>query len=76
MPVDGLKGLPVSLRVRMVRIGATTFEYEEYPKKGDKTGTMKIFRNGGLADEFRPGDRYDEDAFAQGRSLPGGRSLS
>lgn len=44
MPVDGLKGLSVSLRVKKVKIGATTFEYEEYPQKGDKTGTMKIFR--------------------------------
>ncbi len=44
MPVDGLKTIPVALRVRRVKIGTTTFEYEEFPKKGDKTGTMKIFR--------------------------------
>jgi hypothetical protein len=44
MPVDGLKSMPVALRVKKVKIGATTFEYEEFPKKGDKTGTMKIFR--------------------------------
>jgi hypothetical protein len=44
MPVDGLKSMPVALRVKKVKIGATSFEYEEFPKKGDKTGTMKIFR--------------------------------
>jgi hypothetical protein len=44
MPVEGLKSIPVTLRVGKVKIGTTTFEYEEFPKKGDKTGTMKIFR--------------------------------
>lgn len=44
LPVEALKALPVSLRVRQVNIGTTTFAYEEFPGKGDKTGTMKIYR--------------------------------
>jgi hypothetical protein len=44
MPVKFLKGLPVSIRVQLVKIGATSFAYEEFPKKGEKTGTLKIVR--------------------------------
>ncbi|HXO76598.1 MAG TPA: hypothetical protein VN824_15205, partial [Puia sp.] len=44
MPVKFLKSLPVSIRVQLVKIGTTSFAYEEYPKKGDKTGTLKIVR--------------------------------
>ena len=44
MPAEFLKGLPVSVRVRMVKIGTTNFAYEEFPKKGNKTGELKIVR--------------------------------
>jgi hypothetical protein len=44
MPVESLKTLPMTLRVKQVKIGSTFFAYEEFPKKGDKTGMMKIYR--------------------------------
>lgn len=44
MPVKFLKSLPVLVRVQLVKIGTTSFTYEEYPKKGEKTGTLKIVR--------------------------------
>jgi hypothetical protein len=42
MPVEGLESMPVDLRVGKVRLGATRFEYEEFPKVGDKTGMLVI----------------------------------
>ncbi len=60
MPVEGLKSLPITLRVKQVKIGPTDFAYEEFPKKGDKTGTMKIYRLTGtlepLINKPRAGD--------------------
>jgi hypothetical protein len=47
LPVQSLKALPVSLRVGSVEIGPTLFAYEEYPAKGDRTGTLKIYRMSG-----------------------------
>ena len=47
LPVGSLKALPVTLRVGSVEIGPTFFAYEEYPAKGDQTGTMKIYRMSG-----------------------------
>jgi hypothetical protein len=44
MPAESLKALPISLRIGSVSLGTTTFSYEEYPKKGDKTGTLTIYR--------------------------------
>jgi hypothetical protein len=44
MPVEGLKSMPLSLRVGRLKIGTTTFAYEEFPKKGNQTGTMTIYR--------------------------------
>ncbi len=44
MPADYLKNLPVSVRVGLVKIGTTSFTYEEFPKTGNKTGTLKIVR--------------------------------
>jgi hypothetical protein len=44
MPVQFLKSLPVLVRVQQVKIGSTSFTYEEYPKKGGRTGTLKIVR--------------------------------
>jgi len=44
MPVKFLKSLPVLVRVQLVKIGTTSFAYEEYPKKGEKTGILKIVR--------------------------------
>ena len=47
MPMELLKALPVSLRIKLVNLGTTNFTYEEFPKKGEKTGTMKIYRLAG-----------------------------
>jgi hypothetical protein len=44
MPVEGLKSMPLSLRVRRLKMGMTTFAYEEFPKKGHQTGTVTIYR--------------------------------
>jgi hypothetical protein len=44
LPMESLKAMSVRLRVKKVAFGPTTFSYEEFPKKGDKTGTLKIFR--------------------------------
>jgi hypothetical protein len=44
MPMESLKTLSVTLRVKRVKIGSTFFVYEEFPKKGDKVGVMKIYR--------------------------------
>jgi hypothetical protein len=48
MPMESLKTLSMTLRVKQVKIGSTFFAYEEFPKKGDKTGTMKIYRLTGM----------------------------
>ena len=44
MPMEELKSMPLSLRVRRLKMGTTTFAYEEFPKKGNKTGTLTIYR--------------------------------
>jgi hypothetical protein len=44
MPMEYLKALPVTIRVRSVKFGTTNFAYEEFPKKWDKTGTLRIVR--------------------------------
>jgi len=44
MPAEFLRSLPVLVRVRLVKIGTTSFAYEEFPKKGNKTGVLKIVR--------------------------------
>jgi hypothetical protein len=44
MPVEGLKSVPLSLRVKRLKMGMTTIAYEEFPKKGHQTGTMIIYR--------------------------------
>jgi hypothetical protein len=44
LPAESLKALPISLRIGSVSLGTTTFSYEEFPKKGDKTGTLTIHR--------------------------------
>jgi len=50
MPVEGLESMPLSLRVKRLKMGMTTFAYEEFPKKGNQTGTMTIYRmTGALA---------------------------
>jgi len=42
MPMAGLERLPLDLRVGKVNMGTTRFEYEEYPKAGQKTGVLTI----------------------------------
>ncbi|WP_431214697.1 hypothetical protein ACQ86N_07990 [Puia sp. P3] len=44
MPAEMLKRLPMEVRVRSVRLGLTRFTYEEFPKKGDSTGVLRILR--------------------------------
>ena len=43
MPIQSLKALPTTLRIGSVDLGPTFFSYEEYPAKGDRTGTLKIY---------------------------------
>lgn len=42
MPMEGLEKLPMDIRVKRVKLGTTRFEYEEYPKTGNKTGALVI----------------------------------
>ncbi|MDO6430452.1 hypothetical protein Q4E93_07635 [Flavitalea sp. BT771] len=42
LPMDYLKDLPLSIRVQSVKVGKSTFSYEEFPAKGNKTGVLKI----------------------------------
>jgi hypothetical protein len=42
LPVEYFKTLPFNIRAKEVSIGATTFEYEEFPKDGKETGILKI----------------------------------
>jgi len=42
LPMDYLKDLPLSIRVQSVKVGASTFSYEEFPANGNKTGILKI----------------------------------
>jgi hypothetical protein len=42
MPVTSLKSLPIDIRVQSLDFGPVTFTYEEYPKEGDKTGSLRI----------------------------------
>jgi hypothetical protein len=51
MPADGLRTMSVMLRVRTVKLGPTFFEYEEFPKKGNKSGALKIYH---LTGTIRP----------------------
>ena len=44
MPSEMLRRLPMDIRVRSVRAGPISFTYEEFPKKGDSTGVLKIVR--------------------------------
>jgi hypothetical protein len=44
MPAEMLKRLPLTVRIGSVKIGSTSFAYEEFPKKGDQTGTLTIAR--------------------------------
>jgi hypothetical protein len=44
MPMESLESLPVDVRVGKVRFGTTRFEYEEFPKVGERTGALVIER--------------------------------
>jgi len=44
LPIDYLKSLPLSIRVGTVKQESGSFTYEEFPKKGNKTGILKIER--------------------------------
>jgi hypothetical protein len=60
LPIEGLRDIPVALRVGKVRLGPTHFIYEEYPKKGDSTGILQIYHFSGtlapLINRPGPGD--------------------
>jgi len=47
LPVDYLKSLPVSIRVKSVKFGTSSFTYEEFPGKGDSIGMIRIVRLSG-----------------------------
>jgi len=47
LPIDYLRSQPVTVRVKSVKFGTTTFSYEEFPAKGDETGTLRIVRLSG-----------------------------
>ena len=50
LPAESLKELPVSLRIKLVKLGPTLFTYEEFPKEGEETGVLTIHRfSGSLA---------------------------
>jgi hypothetical protein len=51
MPMDFLKRQAVSIRVKTVNFAATNFTYEEFPAKGDQTGTLRIV---GLSGSLSP----------------------
>jgi hypothetical protein len=46
LPVDYLKSLPLSVRVGVLQLESGSFTYEEFPKKGKKTGILRIERLG------------------------------
>ena len=79
MPVDYLKSLPIAIRVGEVRFGEGSFEYEEFPGKGEKTGMLKIFRLHGTVKAMtnRPveGDPAYITVFTEG-SLMGSGSVN
>jgi hypothetical protein len=60
MPMEGLKSMPVELRVKRLKLGPTRFEYEEFPKVGSKGGALVIEHFHGtmepLVNKPRPGD--------------------
>ena len=60
MPMEGLKSMPVELRVKRVKFGPTRFEYEEFPKVGNKSGALVIEHFHGsmepLVNKPRPSD--------------------
>jgi hypothetical protein len=56
-PIASLEGLPIDMRVGKFIMGMTRFEYEEYPKEGQKTGLLMIERLHGTMEPLlnRPG---------------------
>lgn len=44
LPVDFFKTIEFKVRVKDISVGTTHFEYEEFPKKGNETGILKILR--------------------------------
>jgi len=44
LPVDFFKTIPFKVRVKDISVGTTHFEYEEFPKKGNETGILKVLR--------------------------------
>jgi len=66
MPMKSLKSLPIDLRVGKVWLGTTRFEYEEFPKVGERSGALVIERfRASLAPLLnRPGDGDNPDAVA------------
>ncbi|PWT76818.1 MAG: hypothetical protein C5B59_05695 [Bacteroidetes bacterium] len=44
MPMEDLESLPMSIRVQSATVNASNFSYEEFPKKGNESGILKILR--------------------------------
>lgn len=44
MPMDDLQSIPFSIRVQSATVNSSSFAYEEFPKKGNETGILKILR--------------------------------
>jgi hypothetical protein len=76
MPATMLERLPVDVRVRSVRAGPISFTYEEFPKKGDSTGVLKIVRLrcavAPLINHPRPGDRAYVEIRTEGSLMGSG----
>lgn len=79
MPVEYLKGLPIAIRVKQLNFGEGSFEYEEFPAKGNNTGLLKILHLRGTVKPLinRPGDGDPAQitVFTEG-SLMGSGSVS
>jgi len=63
LPMEGLERMPVSLRVGSVSLGSTFFTYEEYPKKGNETGLLKIYRLHGTLEPLINHPRAGDPAY-------------
>ncbi|HEX4850724.1 MAG TPA: hypothetical protein VFV08_07965, partial [Puia sp.] len=44
MPMDDLQAIPLTIRVKSVSVSSSSFVYEEFPKKGNETGLLRILK--------------------------------
>lgn len=62
-PIASLEALPIEMRVGKVSMGMTRFEYEEFPKEGQKTGALIIERLHGTMEPLLNKPRKGDPAF-------------